>query len=178
MEYVGKESKKQVLLRTYTAMFIYDLQRGITNSQITDIYGIPVEEIQEKYRDNIIWLLSGLEQIMTLRSFYYHLKENCNADVDQIHKVDISMKNSSRIIFGLIGNLKYRSKLGELIRGIKRVIKHADSYPGEGTLRLLEEHGIFSIRDLIGKTTIDLVSYGVQRRYAEMIIHYIRRRMM
>lgn len=177
IDYSSDDAKKQVLVRTYTAMFLYDMQRGLSASQMKESYGVDVEEIQEKYRDNVIWLLSGMEQLLTIRSFYYHLKENCDADANQIHAVDVAFKQSSRLIFGLIGNLKFRSKLGEMLRAIKRIIPHAESYPGEGTLKKLEENGIHSIRDLVGKSSNDLVGYGIQRRYADMIIVYIRRRM-
>ena len=54
---------------------------------------------------------------------------------------------------------------------------HADSYPGEGTLRRLELAGFTSIKSLVGKTPADLVTHGIQQAYADMIISYIRKRM-
>lgn len=135
-----------------------------------------IDEIQEKIRDSAIWILAGMEQMFTLRAFFFHLKENCGANSDQIRKVELAFKSASKAIFAIIGNLKYRSKLGELVRGIRRVFPHADSYPGEGTIAKLEAGGIMSIKDIVGKGIDELVALGVQRKYAELISAYIRKR--
>ena len=74
-------------------------------------------------------------------------------------------------------NLKFRSPLGEMVRSIKNVFPHADSYPGEGTIRRLEAAGVTSIKDLVGKTPEQLVALGVRNDYAELIIGYVRKRM-
>lgn len=168
---------KQIYPRVYTAMLIYDLSKGIPSQQLKDYYKIDVEEIQEKLRDNAIWLLCGVERLLNVRSFYYHLKENCKAEARDIHAVDIAFKKASKTVFGLIGNLKFRSKLGELIRGIRRVYPHAQSYPGEGTIKRLEAAGMTSLKDLVQTSTSDLVAAGVQKKYADMIVGYVRQRM-
>ena len=168
---------KYVYQCTYTAMMIYDLSRGITYSQINDFYRLDIEEVQERLRDNAIWILCGFEQLLEIKSFYFHLKNNCEAETEQIQNVDNAFKKASKTIFALIANLKFRSHLGELVRGIKRVYPHADSYPGEGTLRKLEGNGIIALKDLRGKTTSDLVQMGIKRSYADLICGYIRKRM-
>lgn len=150
---------------------------SLSTNQLKDIYKIEVEEIQERIRDTSIWLLSGMEQLMTLRAFFYHLKEKCKGETNEISKCDKALKSSSKYIFGIIGNLKYRSKLGEMIRGIRRMFPHAERYPGEGTIKKLEEKGILTIKDLIGKSVDDLVNMGIHKNYADLIIGYIRRRM-
>lgn len=177
VDYSAEDAKKQVIIRTYTAMLIYDMQRGISSSKIKEMYKVNVDEIQEKIRDNAIWLLSGMEQIMTVRAFYYHLKENCKAEANDIHSVDVALNSCHKHIFAIIGNLKFKSKLGELVRALHRIYPHADSYPGEGTIRRLEENGISSIKDLIGKKEVDLIQYGVSSKYATMIVGYIKKRL-
>lgn len=173
----GADAEKWVNLSTYTAMFLYDLSRGLPPARLKDFYKVDSEEIQEKLRDNALWILSGIEQILEVKSFYFHLKENCGAAVKQIRQVDHAFSASSKTIFALIANLKFRSPLGELLRGIKRVFPHADRYPGEGTLRRLESAGFTSIRSFVGKTPADLVALGIQQTYADLIISYIRKRM-
>lgn len=158
-------------------MMLYDISRGLTTVQISDFFGVDVEEMQEKLRDNAIWILCGIEQLLEIKSFYYHLKSNCEAEDEQIHCVDMAFKRLSKIIFGLVADLKFRSRLGELVRGIKRVYPYADSYPGEGTIRKLERNGIASVKDLIGKTPADLIGMGIRSEYAELICGYIKKRM-
>ena len=176
VDYSQKDAKKQVFQRVFTAMLIYDLSKGLPSSQLKDYYKVDVEELQEKLRDSIIWLVSGVERVLNVRTFYYHLKENCMAESTDIHSVEMAFKKGSSTLFRLIGNLKFRSKLGELIRGIKRVYPHAESYPGEGTIRRLEENGIHSLKDLVGKKTCDLTDMGIQKKHADLIIGYIVKR--
>lgn len=176
-DYSSADARKQVYQRVYTAMLIYDLSKGKPSQQLKDYYKVDIDEIQEKLRDNVIWLICGVERLLNVRSFYYHLKENCKAEAQDIHAVDNAFKKASKTVFALIGNLKFRSKLGELIRGIKRVYPHAESYPGEGTIKRLEAAGISSLKDLVRKTPADLVEIGVQKQYADMIVGYVRKRM-
>ena len=77
----------------------------------------------------------------------------------------------------MIANLKFRSHLGELVRGIKRVYPNAESYPGEGSIKKLEAVGITSIKGLVGKTATDLTTLGIQKKYADLIVGYVRKRM-
>lgn len=170
-------AEKYVYQCAYTAMMIYDLSKGISYSRIKDYYSIDVEEIQEKLRDNAIWILSGFEQILEIKSFYYHLKNDCEASTNDVQSTDVAFRKASKLIFGLIANLKFRSNLGELVSGIKRVYPHADTYPGEGTIRKLEENGISSIKDLVGVTSSELVELGIRRDYADLICGYIKKRM-
>ena len=170
-------AEKIVYQSVYTAMLLYDISRGKTPMQLSDCYGFDVEEVQEKLRDNALWILSGIEKILEVRSFYFHLKNNCEAETEQIHGVEMAFKKASRTIFALIANLKFRSHLGELVRGIKRVYPEADSYPGECSIKKLEEAGITSIRALVGKSAWDLTALGIQKKYADMIVGYVRKRM-
>ena len=172
-----RNSDKYVYQCTYTAMMIYDLSKGIAYSQINDFYKTDIEELQEKLRDNAIWILCGFEQLLDIKSFYYHLKNNCEVETEEIQSIDRAFNKASRIIFGLVANLKFRSNLGSLVRGIKRVYPHANSYPGEGTLRKLEENGIGAIKDLVGKKPSDLVSMGIRKDYVDLICGYIKKRM-
>lgn len=171
------DAVKYVTQCVYLAMLIYDLSKGISANQAKEYYKIDVEEIQEKLRDNAIWILCGIEQVLEIKSFYYHLVSNIEAEQEQIQKVEAAFKESSKAIFSLVANLKFRSNLGELIRSIKRVYPNADSYPGEGTLRQLEGHGIHTIKDLVGKTAEDLKELGIRKDYSEMIVAYIKKRM-
>ena len=174
---LAANAEKTVYQCVYTAILLYDISRGKNQTQLSDYYGFDVEEVQEKLRDNALWILSGIEKILEVRSFYFHLKNNCEAEVEQIHGVEMAFKKASRIIFALIANLKFRSHLGELVRGIKRVYPNAESYPGEGSIKKLEAAGVTSVRGLVGKTATDLTALGIQKKYADLIVGYVRKRM-
>ena len=67
--------------------------------------------------------------------------------------------------------------MGELVRGIKRVYPNAESYPGEGSIKKLEAAGVTSVRGLVGKNVSDLTALGIQKKYADLIVGYVRKRM-
>ena len=172
-----KESTKIVYQATFTAMLIYDISRGNDSAHLNSFYGIDVEEIQEKLRDNTLWLLCGMEKTLEVRNFYYHLKENCQADNEQIKSVDNALKKASHCIFSLVANLKFRSKLGELVRSLKSMYPKADDHPGEASIKKLEMAGIHSIKDLVGKKIEDLTAIGLTTPHASQIVDYIKRRL-
>ena len=113
---------------------------------------------------------------MEVRSFYYHLKTNCEAETEDIASVDQAFRKGSKTIFALIANLKYRSKLGEMVRSIKRIFPGEPSYPGDNTLRKLQENGINTIKDIVGKSVEDLAALGIRHDYAALIVSYIKKR--
>ena len=96
--------------------------------------------------------------------------------MEDVQKVETAFRRVSKQIFTLVANLKFRSNLGELVRGIKRVFPHADSYPGERTLEKLQAGGVFTMKNLVGKTVKDLTDIGVKQQYADLIVGYIRKR--
>ncbi|TGE37195.1 DEAD/DEAH box helicase [Desulfosporosinus fructosivorans] len=170
------EAKKLVYQCTHRAMLLYDLSKGISFSNLEARYHVKVEELEEKLRDNALWLLHALENILGVRNFYYHLRAICEIEPEDIQPIDRSFKMLSRQIFALLANLRFRSTLGELIRGIKRVYPNANRYPGEGTIRKLEENGISGLGDLVKRNSNDLVKMGIERRYADLIVGYILKR--
>ena len=173
----SSEASKRVYQSTYSAMLLYDISHGYSSARLQQDYHIDAEEIQEKLRDNAIWILCGMEQLLEVKSFYYHLKETCQAEYEQIQCVDSAFANASRTIFALIANLKFRSNLGELVRGIKRVYPNAASYPGEGTLQRLEKAGITKLKYLAGKSEEDMLQYRIRPEYIRMIVGYVQKRM-
>ena len=171
-----KNPEKYICQCIWSAMLIYDISRGISPASLRSFYGMDTEEIQEKLRDNAIWILCGLENLMEVKSFYYHLKTNCEAETEDIASVDQAFRKGSKTIFALIANLKYRSKLGEMVRSIKRIFPGEPSYPGDNTLRKLQENGINTIKDIVGKSVEDLAALGIRHDYAALIVSYIKKR--
>ena len=53
----------------------------------------------------------------------------------------------------------------------------AKRHPGEKTIQRLEQGGVLSLRDLVGKKGADIEALGVEKEYAQMIVAYIRSRL-
>lgn len=64
------------------------------------------EEWEERRRDDLLWLLAGLEKILEVRCFYYHLKEECGADAERVRRADRALRRMRRQTFELRGQLK------------------------------------------------------------------------
>jgi hypothetical protein len=136
-----------------------------------------VEGIEEKWRDELLWLLSGLAQLLDVRTFYYHLKEDCQADSERIKRVKGSLGRMRYQVFELQEQIKYCSPLGPLLREIRRTAPKDKVKIGVQSIRRLEEAGVSSLKDLLVLGVDELMNLGVRRGLAEQIHNYVRRRM-
>jgi helicase len=135
---------------------------------------------QEKWRDNLLlWLLSGLAQILDIKSFYYHLREECRADDDRIRRVKRCLQRMRAQVYKTLELTKYCSPLGPVLYGVRRSTgRRGKPNVGLRTMKRLEEAGVNSIADLASRTADDLCTLGVRRDFARQITAYVRRRML
>ncbi len=173
----SKTADKISLRAAAVALFLFKLSHGERLDMLQGQFGDDVVELQEKLRDNCIWLLAGIERILDVKCFYYHLRENCGVAPEQTKSIEHAFHEASRQLFDLISSLKYRSALAGLIRGIRNVYPTAPRHPAEATLRDLERGGILSLKDLVGKTENDLIALGISAEFAKMITGYMARRL-
>jgi hypothetical protein len=57
--------------------------------------------VEERWRDDQLWLLSGLREILEVRCFYYHLKEVCRVAPDRLRRVERVLRKMRRLTFDL-----------------------------------------------------------------------------
>lgn len=193
----GDGSEKQMVKATLGAILIYRMSQGEDLEKIGMPYNVPMADLHEKLRDNCIWQLAALDGILDTHCFFYAMSKILDdeglSDVRDIkmkaydvafngQKGD-SQKHQNEVesirskLFGLIADLKFRSKLGKMIRSIKTMFPKAKRHPGEKTILKLEHGGILALKDLIGKTVADLEVLGVEKEYAQMIVAYMRKRL-
>ena len=161
------------------AIVLEERSRGVSVEDLERRWGIRgLGGIEEAYRDTVLWLLAGHAAVFELRSFFHHLKENCAAGPDQIRKAKRVLGRRRRQTFDLLERLNYCSPLGSLLRGV-RELRRTREEPTVGirTIRSLEESGVTSMEMLAQMDVAQLVASGVQRRYAEQIRGYLKRRM-
>jgi helicase len=121
---------------------------------------------QERWRDETLWLLAGLAKLLDIRTFYYHLKEDRQADMSQVKAVKRTLGNMRHQVYDLQEQLKNCFALGPLLREMHRM-----GYNGIGvrTVRKLEEAGLGSLETLRGVGVEELVGVGVKQRVAERV---------
>ena len=139
-------------------------------------YQVNAAEVEEQIRDTALWLLRGWEKILEPTNFYYHLRKECEATPEEIKMAEKAMRQMSQTIFGLMANLKYRSSIGEIVRGIRSYYPGRYRYLGERTLKRLEDASIGTIGALSKKTLTDLTQLGIRIEAAELILGYVQAR--
>lgn len=192
-----KAARKKMIQAALNAVLVYRVSQGDDLDRIGEAYNVDFAEVNEKLRDACIWQLAGIDGIMDSHSFYYTVSqlidENGRQDDREAllkpYNVAFSgakpgtrgcpegVESISSKLFGVIADLKFRSKLGKMIRSIKLMFPKAKRHPGEGAISKLEKGGILAIRDLIGKNASDLTALGVELDYAQMIVSYIKNRL-
>ena len=137
-----------------------------------------LEGIEERWRDELLWLLSGLGQILDVRCFYAHLREECGADSDRVRHVKAQLRLMREQIWELQEDLKYCSPLGPMLKGLRRS-GSGKTGPRVGiqSIRRLEEAGFRTIADLVRVDLNCLVEAGVRRDLAKQIRQYVLRRL-
>lgn len=161
------------------AVIIYERGAGTSVEDLTRRWSLPgLEGVEERWRDNLLWLLSGVAQILELPCFYYHLREECVAGQERVKRVKQILKRMRAQTFELREHIKYCSPLGSLLRSMHRTFpaKGKGQRVGAGTIRHLEGAGVHSLADLARLGTDDMVRLGVRRDFAKQIKHYMRHR--
>ena len=177
----GKEAEEWAHRAGYLAMFrsmvLWERSQGVRSEEVERQFGVQgLEGIEERWRDELLWLLSGVAKLLDIRTFYYHLKENCEADFRRVKRVKPCLKQMERQLYELQEQLKYCSPLGSLLCEVRRLAPQGRTKPGFQSIRRLEEAGIVSLKELMSLGVNDLVKLGLQRRLAEQVKAYLRRR--
>lgn len=162
---------KEAHLATLHAAALFELGQGIPVEKLEPRWNLKgLNGLEERWRDDFTWLLSGLTEVLDLRCFYYHLREECGADPDRIKRVKKLFQEMRTQAFKLREHLSYASPLGPIFRAIRA--SRLDSIGpsvGTGSLRRLEEAGIRSFKDLAALNLDDLLKLGIRRDLAQQI---------
>ena len=175
----GKDARKKAYGAIFRAIVLYERGQGKPVEEVEREWQVKnLGGIEERWRDNILWLLAGMSKILDVRCFYYHLIEECGADRERVQRVKTILRRMKRRVLELQEHLKYCSALGPLLRSLKRMWRYeAGPSIGIQTIRRLEEKGIQQPADLVNIQVDELVSLGVRRDRAQQIHSYIRRRL-
>lgn len=136
-----------------------------------------LEGLEERWRDNELWLLSGIAKLLDLRCFYYHLREECHADYERSKRVKGVLRYLQLQAYELQEHLKYCSPLGSILRSIKRTFPKVEQQVGVQSIRHLEEVGITTLEQLANLSLDELIAHGIRRDRAKLIRSYVRRRL-
>lgn len=167
---------KMAYSAVFFALVIHDRANGISTEDLERTWDIRnLSGVDERLRDDSLWLLAGVAKMLDTRCFFYHLREKCNADADRIRRVKRNLNAMRHQVYELLEELRYCSPLGALLRSLRSTRKPKQGATvGLRTIERLEAAGITSLPMIAQKSVADLVSLGIRRRYAEQIIAYVR----
>jgi hypothetical protein len=180
----GRGAEEDVARQTaYMAVFraavLIERASGHETTEIERRWGVSgLEGVEERWRDDALWLLAGLSRLLEVRCFYYHLREVCSADGERVRRVEGLFRRMRYEVFGLQEELKYCSPLGPMLHSLRRTRKaQGAGAVGVQTSRRLEGAGVRTIAELARLSVEDLVRLKVRRPLAEQIRAYLRRRL-
>lgn len=178
----GKKAKAEARRTAYMALaraaILFERAKGRPAADIERAWGIKnLEGVEERWRDDLLWLLGGLTDLLDLKAFLYHLKEHCGADETRLKRVKGALRRQRRQNFTLLEALKRCSPLGALLSAIQK--QHLGKGPkiGQGSIARLEAAGITSLTELAQLDETQLRALGLRRDFAQQIIlRFLRRR--
>ena len=135
-----------------------------------------LDEIQEPWRDDRLFLLGAMRNLWEIRCFFYHLKEDCLAGDGRILRVKRALQRMQAMSLRLMNLISWGSPLGPVFLRLRSSNSgSAKSSPAQGTMRRLEEVGISSVDALRACSLEDLVKIGVRKELASQIQTFLRR---
>jgi hypothetical protein len=170
-------ARKKAYVAMLSAIVLDERSQGASVVTLQDRWSVSIGEgAEEGWRDTALWLLAGHAQVSDLRCFYHHLKE-LDATAAQTQAVKSALRRLRVQSYELVQRIKYCSPLGPLVKGI-RASRGIGTKPqvGAGTIVTLEAAGIKTMRQVAALDVEQLVALGVQRRFAQQIRAYVRRR--
>lgn len=175
----GEWARQRAYLGVFRSIILYERGLGTRIEDLQRRWRVKnLVGVEERWRDDMLWLLSGLAKILDLRCFYYHLREECDADPERVRGVKKRLRRMRLQTYDLQEQLKYCSPLGPVLRSIRSTMGGAGGATvGVGTIHKLEDAGIQSLTELIGLQVDDLVRMGIRRDLARQIYVYVRRRL-
>jgi len=176
----GKSNaQRQAIQALFGAVLLSERARGKSIGDIHREWRIQnLDGVEARWRDDFLWLLSGLQELLDVRTFYYHLRQHCDASPERVQRVKRILGQMRYQTYQLRDELKYCSPLGSLLFSLRAQYTHVTGpVLGHGTIDRLEAVGYLTPSDLAGATVTELIHCGVKPKFARQIYHYYQRRM-
>lgn len=165
-------ARQRGLVATFNAIVLHERAMGRPVKDLERQFGVSnLEGVEERWRDNMIWLLGGAGRLLDVRCFFFHLKQDCEAKDERIRGVKQSLARMRWLALELTEQLKYASPLGGLLLAMKR---RGQRGVGVESIRKLESLGV-SRPDHLATMGLDgLVAAGVRRSIAKKLLAHTR----
>jgi superfamily II DNA/RNA helicase len=106
-------ARKTAYLALFRSILLFERGQGALPADLERRWGVAgLMGVEERWRDDLLWLLAGVREILEVRCFYFHLKEVCQADSERVRRADVTLRRMRRQTFELQEQLKHGSPRG------------------------------------------------------------------
>jgi superfamily II DNA/RNA helicase len=106
-------ARKTAYLALLRSILLFERGQGTPEADLGRQWGVSgLEGVEERWRDDLLWLLAGVRDLLEVRCFYFHLKEVCQADSERVRRADAALRRMRRQTFELQQQLKHCSPPG------------------------------------------------------------------
>ena len=174
----SKTARERAYLAMFRAIILWQRSQGAMAADLERRWQIrELDEIQEQWRDDRLFLLGALRGIWDIRCYFFHLKEDCAANDERILRVKRAFQRVNILSLQLLNMLKWCSPLGAVFSRLRANRSSGQKgSPAQGTMRRLEDAGIVTVAQLREQTLDELISLGVRSDMAAQIQAFLRRR--
>jgi helicase len=166
-------ARQRGYLAMFNAIILYERAMGRSITDLERQYGFNnLEGVEERWRDTMLWLLSGLSQLLEVRAYYYHLREECNAPPERIKTVKRFLMTMHRQSLELMEQIKFASPLGGLVLAMRR--RKGKAGVGIESIRRMEDAGITRIAQIAQLSPEQLSEFGLRKDIARRIASHLR----
>jgi superfamily II DNA/RNA helicase len=172
------QARKQAYMAMFRTIVLWQRAHGVINSDLERRWQVKdLDEIQEQWRDDRLFHLGAMRGLWDLRCFFYHLKEDNQANDERVLRVKRAFQRLNVLSLQLMNLVSWCSPLGSLFVRLRSSLgKGSHGSPAQGTMRRLEDAGISSIESLRSCTLEQMQTLGVRRDIAVQINTFLRRR--
>lgn len=172
-----RNPRRDAYVATCRAILLWQRSQGVSAEDVMRRWGIKdLEDVEEKWRDNRLFMLGAMASLWEVRCFYYHLKEECGAGDERVLRVKRALQRIAAHTYQLLDLLAWCSPLGPLFVRMRRArAGSSGSLPAKGTMRRLEEAGIGSMEALRAMSEKEIAGLGIQKRHVGTIRAFLRR---
>jgi hypothetical protein len=166
-------ARQRGYLSTFNAIVLYERSMGRSVTDLERQFKVAnLEGVEERWRDTMIWLLGGLSQLLDVKVYYYHLKEECDSDGERIKLVKRHLAAMHRQALELVEQIKFASPLGALVLAMRR--RKGKAGVGVESIRTLEAAGLNQLSQIASLNLDQLAAFGLRKDIARRISNHLR----
>ncbi|MGZ0710092.1 DEAD/DEAH box helicase [Coraliomargarita sp. W4R53] len=169
--------RKRAYVATARAIILWQRANGMRVEDVVRRWKVEdLGGVEEKWRDGRLFMLGACTGIWDVRCFFYHLREDCDANDERVLRVKRVFQRLRVHTYQLLDLISWCSPLGKVMLRLRsQMAGSGKSLPAKATLEKIEGSGVKTIADLKKMTLEQYADIGVRPSFSKIIQAYLRR---